>query len=258
MRAFLADAGRTLMPARGHRHGPLPPILLALTFVTGVVDAVSYLRLEHVFVANMTGNTVFIGFGLAGASQVSVSSALVAMGSFLLGAAAAGLLCKRFAHNRGHLLALVTTVESAFIAAALVAGFVAPSIHAVQYVLLILLAVAMAHQNTMALALAVPELKTTVLTLTLTGLAADSAAGAGMNARPGRRVVAVLTMFLGALAGGLLALHISVSGALALALLVTMVCALVSYLLSRSQPRWVRPVSAVSRSTGSYRRPDDA
>ena len=31
--------------------GPLPPLLLALTVVTGVVDAVSILRLGRVFVA---------------------------------------------------------------------------------------------------------------------------------------------------------------------------------------------------------------
>ena len=33
-------------------HGPLPLLLLALTAVTGVVDAVSYIALGHVFVAN--------------------------------------------------------------------------------------------------------------------------------------------------------------------------------------------------------------
>jgi hypothetical protein len=46
------------------RHGPLPPLLLALTAVTGLVDAVSILRLGRVFVANMTGNVVFTGFAL--------------------------------------------------------------------------------------------------------------------------------------------------------------------------------------------------
>jgi uncharacterized membrane protein YoaK (UPF0700 family) len=35
--------------------------LLVLAAVTEVVDAVNYLRLGHGFVANMTGNTVFIG-----------------------------------------------------------------------------------------------------------------------------------------------------------------------------------------------------
>jgi uncharacterized membrane protein YoaK (UPF0700 family) len=38
--------------------------LLTLTFVTGLVDAVSYLRLGRVFVANMTGNVVFLGFSV--------------------------------------------------------------------------------------------------------------------------------------------------------------------------------------------------
>jgi len=35
--------------------------LLTLTAVTGLVDAVSYLRLGRVFVANMTGSVVFLG-----------------------------------------------------------------------------------------------------------------------------------------------------------------------------------------------------
>ncbi len=39
--------------------GPLPELLLTLTLVTGVVDAVSILSLGRVFVANMTGNVVF-------------------------------------------------------------------------------------------------------------------------------------------------------------------------------------------------------
>jgi uncharacterized protein DUF1275 len=43
-------------------HGPLPALMLVLTVVTGVVDAVSILSLGRVFVANMTGNVVFVGF----------------------------------------------------------------------------------------------------------------------------------------------------------------------------------------------------
>ena len=37
-----------------------------MTLVTGLVDAFSYLVLGHVFVANMTGNVVLLGFALAG------------------------------------------------------------------------------------------------------------------------------------------------------------------------------------------------
>lgn len=36
--------------------------LLLLTFATGLVDAISVLVLGHVFVANMTGNIIFLGF----------------------------------------------------------------------------------------------------------------------------------------------------------------------------------------------------
>jgi len=61
------------------KHGPLPPLLLTLTFVTGLVDAVSYLQLGHVFVANMTGNVVFLGFAVADAEDFSVPASLAAI-----------------------------------------------------------------------------------------------------------------------------------------------------------------------------------
>jgi uncharacterized membrane protein YoaK (UPF0700 family) len=86
----LRDAARTLLPPPGDRHGPLVPMMVALTFLTGVVDAVSYLKLGHVFVANMTGNVVFLGFALAGAGGLSVAASLVALGSFLAGSLAGG------------------------------------------------------------------------------------------------------------------------------------------------------------------------
>jgi uncharacterized membrane protein YoaK (UPF0700 family) len=42
------------------------------------------LKLGHVFVANMTGNVVFLGFGIAGAGGISVWASLTAIGSFLV------------------------------------------------------------------------------------------------------------------------------------------------------------------------------
>jgi hypothetical protein len=58
------------------KHGPLPALLLLLTIVTGLVDAVSILALGRVFVANMTGNVVFIAFALAGAPGFSLPASL--------------------------------------------------------------------------------------------------------------------------------------------------------------------------------------
>ena len=70
----------------GKPQGPLPPLLLTLTVVTGVVNAVSILRLGRVFVANMTGNVVFSGFALVGAPGFSLSASLAALAGFLVGA----------------------------------------------------------------------------------------------------------------------------------------------------------------------------
>ena len=47
-------------------------MLLGLTVVSGLIDAVSYLGLGHVFTANMTGNVVVLGFAAAGAPGFSV------------------------------------------------------------------------------------------------------------------------------------------------------------------------------------------
>ena len=85
-----------LLPPPGDRHGPLVPMLIVLTLLTGVVDAVSYLELGHVFVANMTGNVVFLGFAIAGAPGLSVASSLIALAAFL-----ARRPCRRRDRERG-------------------------------------------------------------------------------------------------------------------------------------------------------------
>src|SRR5277367_1493793 len=74
---------------------PLTRALLILTFTTGLIDAVSYLGLGHVFTANMTGNIVLLGFGIAGAGGLPVVAPLVSLAAFLLGAGVGGLLGRR-------------------------------------------------------------------------------------------------------------------------------------------------------------------
>ena len=62
----------------------------------------------------------------------------------------------------------------------------------------------MGLQNATARTLAVPDLTTTVLTLTITGISADSRAAGGKNSRIGRRLLSILSMFLGGVVGVLL------------------------------------------------------
>src|SRR3954467_12595993 len=101
------------------KDGALPVLLLGLTVVTGVVDAVSILALGRVFVANMTGNVVFVGFALAGAAGFSLSASLAALAGFVLGARAGGRLIGGYGSDRPRLLAVGCGVELVFVAAAL-------------------------------------------------------------------------------------------------------------------------------------------
>ncbi|MFI7320348.1 YoaK family protein [Streptomyces venezuelae] len=243
MRALLTDAARTLVPPKDDRHGPLPPLLLALTVVTGLVDAVSYLALGHVFVANMTGNVVFLGFALAGAEGLSATASVVSMAAFLAGALAGGRFGTRFAAHRGRLLALGTAVQTVLVAAALGTALVAHGrvTTPVQYTLIVLLGLAMGLQNAVARRLGVPDLTTTVLTLTLTGLAADSAPAGGAAPRPGRRILSVLAIFLGALVGAWLLSEAELSLTLGLMLAALTVTALVARRVASSGAAWTRP-----------------
>ncbi len=241
--SLLADFFAPLRPPPGDRHGPLSPMLVTLTLVTGLVDAASYLKLGHVFVANMTGNVVFIGFALAGAGGLSLVASLIALVAFLLGALAGGKLGARHPDHRGHVLRAASFAQGPLVAGALLLALVAPEPfdRASRYGLAALLALAMGVQNAAAQRLAIPDLTTTVLTRTLTGLAAETGLADGGAVKLGRRVIAIAAMLTGALAGALLVLHVSVAASLALALALVSTVGLAVHLASRSNAAWTRP-----------------
>jgi uncharacterized membrane protein YoaK (UPF0700 family) len=207
MSTFFAEVRETLAPRDDTRHGPLPPLLIVMTVVTGLVDAFSYLALGRIFVANMTGNVVLLGFALAGAPGFSIAAATQT------------------------LLRLV---------AALLALLARDPIPAPQsYALICLPGAAMGLQNATVRKLAVPDLTTTVLTLTLVAVSADSQLAGGRGSRAGRRLVAVAAMLLGALIGALLLLHGMVALPLVIAALLVGGGAITTHVLSRTDPSWV-------------------
>jgi uncharacterized membrane protein YoaK (UPF0700 family) len=226
--------------AQDARHGPLPLLLITLTVVTGLVDAVSYLELGHVFVANMTGNVVFLGFAAAGASQHSVAASLVAIGAFLLGALAGGRLGSNTSEHRGQFLALSTSAQVGAVGAAFIVSLASSDVRSgtLACALIVLLAFAMGLQSATARRLGVPDLTTTVLTLTVTGLAADSHLAGGANPNIARRLVAIAAMFIGASLGAVLIFHVSVSAALAVAVALLLFNAVAGYRLSSSTAAW--------------------
>jgi uncharacterized membrane protein YoaK (UPF0700 family) len=195
----------------------LRALLIALTGATGLVDAVSYLGVGHVFVANMTGNVVLLGFALSGAAGPSIAASLVSLAGFLAGAVAGGRWAVASSGLRRLWLSTGSAVQTVLVgaaAAATAAGAVRPDGPS-RLVLLALLGTAMGMQNATVRRLAIPDLTTTVLTQTLTGLAADSSLAGGSNPRSVRRIAAVVAMLAGALAGGALTLHAGLPTALA-------------------------------------------
>src|ERR1700683_4455133 len=116
--AFLAGIRETIAPGRNGRHGPLPPVLISMTLVTGLVDAFSYLVLGHVFVANMTGNIVFLGFALAGAPGCSIPASVAATLAFAAGALIGGRLGAWHRDHRGRLHSSAAAFQAVFLAIA--------------------------------------------------------------------------------------------------------------------------------------------
>src|ERR1700690_4121281 len=114
------DIRATLLPDRDRGHGPLPPLLISMTLATGLVDAFSYLILGHVFVANMTGNVVFLGFALAGAPGFSIAASLAAMAAFAVGALVGGRFGTRHRDHRGRLHSTAAATQAAFLVAGVI------------------------------------------------------------------------------------------------------------------------------------------
>jgi uncharacterized membrane protein YoaK (UPF0700 family) len=191
----VASAGRAMMIA-----------LNALTFSTGLIDAVSFISLGRVFAANMTGNIVLLGFAVGGASGLSAARSVASLLAFMAGALFGGMI--NFRHSDGTqrgllkraivIEAVLLLLATSFAASAGTKNEISPKL---AYLLIILMALAMGVRNAVVRKLAVPDLTTTVLTLTVTGIASDSSLAGGANLRWKTRVTAVITMFAGAATG---------------------------------------------------------
>ena len=156
--------------------------LLLLTFATGLIDAISVLVLGHVFVANMTGNVIFLASG----------SSRTRGGPHRRGG---GLrqLCARRGHRRpvrpasDHevrvwLTAALGTEVVALLTLAVLAGTGVLTYHGTGRLILISgLAAVFGAQNVAARRFGIQELSTTVLTATIVGIGSDSRLAGGMG-----------------------------------------------------------------------------
>ena len=177
--------------------------LLLLTFATGLIDAVSVLVLGHVFVANMTGNVIFLGFWFAPHSGVDMTAAVVAFAGFVIGTVLGGRFARHLDYQtRLWLTAALGTEVLALLTLSVLAGAGVLDYHDDTKLILIAgLALVFGAQNAAARQFGVQELSTTVLTSTIVGLGVDSRLAGGTGEREKLRYAVILTMFGGAMVG---------------------------------------------------------
>lgn len=199
-------------------------MMMVLTFVTGVVDAVGFLGLDRVFVGNMTGNIVVLGMAVAGADDLPVLGPAVALATFTVGAFIGGLVLRsrRKVWSGGVSLLLGA---GALVLALLGIAYLVPAwadAPALELVASSTTAAAMGMQAAVARSLAVADVTTVVVTSTLTSFASESLVGGGLGSVWNRRLAAIAIIFAGALVGALL-LRLGVAVPLLLAALLTLV-----------------------------------
>lgn len=213
---------------RGARGLRLVTVLLGLTVVSGMIDAVGFLGLGHVFTSNMTGNVVVLGFAAAGAAGFSVPHTTTSLACFLVGAVTGGRVAMRYGASRRTWVRVTLAAEALLVGASAVVAFAAPDAEGTLYAVIALTAFAMGLRNTTVVKLRVPDLTTTVLTRTLASLAADSRAGGGTGRHTPRRAAAVLAMPAGAVLGAWLVIHYGLGPPLLIAAGLTGLLALVA------------------------------
>jgi len=192
---------------RDHPAGLHLGLMLALTFSTGVADAVGYLGLDRVFTGNMTGNVVILAMALTGADGLPIWGPLLALALFLVGAAVSGRTLKGLPAGWSRRTTVLLAIVAALLLGAAIIAFAttAPRPQPLAYVVTGLLALAMGMQAGAARHIGVADVTTVVVTSTLVGLAFDSRFGRGASTHPwARRAGAILLIGAGAAAGALL------------------------------------------------------
>src|SRR6266566_5209487 len=208
-----APAGehRSLKARRVSQSSVRDLLLIALTFSSGAVDAISYLALGKVFTAFMTGNLVFLGLGLAGSEVASVLRVAVSLAAFAAGVAVSARIVQASRGSRiwpGRVsiaLALSVVAEAGFLA-----GWVVTSgrpTTGVGDLLVAVMALAMGIQSGAVMSLGVKGVFTTAATASVMFLMSDVAAWAE-SAVERRRLAGVIgALVAGATFGALLILH---------------------------------------------------
>ncbi|APT13195.1 YoaK family protein [Mycobacterium avium subsp. hominissuis] len=184
--------------------------LLLLTFATGLADAISILVLGHVFVANMTGNVIFLGFWLAPRTSIDLTAVVVALPTFACTTILSGRLARHFGERvRAWISTVLATEIVLLVGLSVPAGSGILSYQQDSKLLMIgILAVTFGLQHSSARQFGIQELSTTVLTSTIVSLGLDSRLAGGTGERQRLRIGVVATMCAGAFLGATMSRYV--------------------------------------------------
>src|SRR6202171_689817 len=215
-------------------------LLVALTVASGAVDAISYFGLGKIFSAFMTGNIVFLGFGIAEIEGPDVVPVIFAISMFAAGSYLGLRIATQNSRKSGPwppampvFLVLIATAEGAFLVVWLAAAGHPPT--KVCDVLIILFSLAMGIQTAAVRSLGVQGVFTTAGTFTLVAFA-GTFAGSRSRAEMPRLAGVLVGLVAGAVGGGLLFLHAR-SYAPVLPLVITLLVILMGRTMQRSRRR---------------------
>lgn len=145
--------------------------LPALAVVAAATDAVSYLGLGKVFPANMTGNTVLLGLGVAQGDFPAAARSACALGGFVFGAVVVGAVPSARRGPRALWVALVCELALLVAVALWWSVLGGPPAGGSRYGLIALAGTAMGTQSAAVAWLQVPAVSTTYITGTWTSVA---------------------------------------------------------------------------------------
>lgn len=193
-----------------------------LTASTGAFDAVSFAALDQVFTGNMTGNLLFIAFGVVGIQGIPLLNNIVAMVVFMLGAVLGQrAIGHRLDGARISRRAMLVMVGGLALAGAATAYWFAVGElgYAETLSMTAVLAGVLGAQAAAVKGTGLRDLSTVVVTMVMVNLSTDSPIAGGKGAAWGRRCLAMLAMAIGALVsayavrflGGEYAMLVSVS-----------------------------------------------
>ncbi len=188
-------------------------LLIALTFASGAVDATSYLGLGRVFTANMTGNFVLFGLGVARVQGLEVLRSGMAFVGYVAGVAVSARVLGRGGANDvwAARVTVVLALETAMLGA-LTAGWLATGAAPVRpwlEVLIVCSGMSMGMQSSAAQRLAVPSVSTTYVTGTLTSAVTELALFGHPTSGWPLRACVVLSLGVGAGIEAVILLHVA-------------------------------------------------